>query len=104
MLLCYSLLQCKCGKLVGVSVHSSDGGEDLKSLNGKVSIFFSWMHVFMKWNTSIQHVLHLTNYCGIHNCRLILHGFGRQLNVKLHRLYILLFLDIEQLKESTLYN
>ena len=38
MLLCYSLLRCKRDKLVGVSVHSSNCGDGVESLNGKVNI------------------------------------------------------------------
>ena len=37
LLLCYSLLHCKCGKQVGVSVYSSNSVGDSESLNGKVS-------------------------------------------------------------------
>ena len=37
VLLCYSLLRCKCDKLVGVSVHSSIIGDGFESLNEKVS-------------------------------------------------------------------
>ena len=37
VLLCYSLLQCKCDKLVGVLVHSSITGDGVESLNEKVS-------------------------------------------------------------------
>lgn len=38
VLLCYSLLQCKCDKLVGVLVHSSITGDGFESLNKKVSV------------------------------------------------------------------
>ena len=38
LLLCYSLLRCKCDKIVGVSVHSSICGDGVESLNGKVSV------------------------------------------------------------------
>ena len=36
-MLCYSLLQCKCSKQVGVSIHSTSHDGTMQSLVGKVS-------------------------------------------------------------------
>ena len=39
ILLCYDLLQCQCSKVIGVSIHSTSGDENMQSLVGKVSVY-----------------------------------------------------------------
>ena len=41
--LCYALVQCKCGTMVGVKVHTVQGTERLELLVGKVS----WIDHFL---------------------------------------------------------
>lgn len=41
ILLCYDILQCKCGKQVGISIHATSFDKGLQSLIGKVSSFMS---------------------------------------------------------------
>lgn len=39
--LCYALVQCKCGTVVGVKIHAVQGTEYLEALVGKVNQIYS---------------------------------------------------------------
>jgi len=45
--LCYALVQCKCGTVVGVKIHAVQGTEHLETLVGKVNHIYS-KAVFLK--------------------------------------------------------
>lgn len=45
--LCYALVQCKCGTMVGVKVHTVQGTERLELLVGKVSLIGHFLYSFI---------------------------------------------------------
>ena len=47
--LCYALVQCKCGSVVGVKIHAVQGTVRLEALVGKVSQICSNSHFWSVW-------------------------------------------------------